>query len=304
MALVAEVSRRLTERDRFLIGLLGEHRVFTTAQIHELAFESRRRAELRCAELYRLRVLERFRPFRAVGSAPYHFVLDDLGARVLAVEKGGDGEPSSFRRTATLALERSQRLEHLVGTNGFFTSLVGSARHGSAMALRAWWSEARCARAWGESVRPDGFGIWEEESRRLAFFLEHDNGTETTERLAEKLAGYEDLARRAGEVTAVLFSFASPGREAAARRALAPSLGPGQARTPVATAVRAAGVPPVGPVWLPVASDGPRRRLIALADPSEEHAPQRGAQGTPGGGTAPLEGRASGTPAPAVLPPW
>lgn len=268
MALVAEVARRLTERDRFLIRLLGEHRVFTTGQIHELAFESRRRAELRCSELYGLRILERFRPYRSMGSAPYHYVLDDLGARVLAAEKGSDGEPSSFRRTATLALEHSQRLEHLVGTNGFFTSLVRSARHGEGIALRSWWSEGRCARAWGESVRPDGFGIWEEEGRRLAFFLEHDNGTETLERLVAKLAGYEDLARRAGEATAVLFSFASTGREASARRALTSwALGPGRPRTPVATAARVPGFFPAGPVWLPVASDDPRRRLISLARP-------------------------------------
>jgi hypothetical protein len=41
------VASRLTDRDRVLIRLLHEHRVFTSAQVHDIGFDSYRRAQER-----------------------------------------------------------------------------------------------------------------------------------------------------------------------------------------------------------------------------------------------------------------
>ena len=156
-------------------------------------------------------------------------------------------------------LASSQRLAHVVGTNGFFTALLRSARTRPGCALTEWWSERRCAREWGEVVRPDGYAVWAEQGRSLPFLYEHDNGTERLDRLAAKLDGYARLAEEAGHPNWVLFSFPGARREAEARRALA------HPAVPVGTAARTPGFAPDGPVWVPVASTGPRLRLAQLA---------------------------------------
>src|ERR1019366_10714955 len=129
-------------------------------------------------------------------------------------------------------LAASQRLAHLVGLNGFFCSLLGSARSRLGCRLEEWWSERRCARERGEVVRPDGYGIWTEADTSLPFLLEYDNGTERLERLAGKLPGYAGLAAAAGHPNWVLFTFPTPRREHDARRVLA------ERSVPVATASR------------------------------------------------------------------
>ncbi|MDA8285628.1 MAG: replication-relaxation family protein, partial [Actinomycetota bacterium] len=125
--------------------------------------------------------------------------------------------------------------------------------------LEEWWSERRCAREWGEVVRPDGYGIWTEHRTSLPFLLEHDNGTERLDRLAQKLDGYARLAAEAGHPNWVLFTFAGPRREAEARRVLSHPI------VPVATSARSPGMAPESAVWLPVTSAGPRLRLAQLA---------------------------------------
>jgi Replication-relaxation len=83
---VADLAGRLTERDRQLCRLLAEHRVFTSHQITDLAFNHLDTAEDRLRALTALGVLDRFRPRRDTGSAPYHYVLGPIGAAMLAAE--------------------------------------------------------------------------------------------------------------------------------------------------------------------------------------------------------------------------
>lgn len=256
------VLGRLTERDRRLCRLLDEHRVLTTAQIADALFSGARRARMRLGDLYGLEVLDRFRP-RSGSAAPFHWVLGPLGTAVVAAEQGIDPGGMSWRRRLATDLAATQRLDHLVGTNGFFCSLLRSARTSPGRALEVWWSEQRCAREWGEVVRPDGYGIWIEDATSLPFLYEHDNGTERLERLARKLDGYARLARAAGHPSWVLFSFASPRRESDAAAKLRHPV------VPVATCTRRPGVGPDGAVWQPVGSsrgrDGGRLRLVELA---------------------------------------
>ncbi|MHB1555547.1 MAG: replication-relaxation family protein, partial [Acidimicrobiales bacterium] len=76
--LVTAAAHHLTDRDRSICSLLAEHRVLTTDQIGTVTFDSPISARHRLATLYRLRVLDRFRPFRRVGTAPNHWVLDAI----------------------------------------------------------------------------------------------------------------------------------------------------------------------------------------------------------------------------------
>jgi hypothetical protein len=273
---LARLAGRLTDRDRAILHLIGEHRVFTTAQLAAVFFGSQDRAEHRLRQLTHARLLARFRPHRrhGEGSAPYHYVLGPLGAAILAAEHDGDLRRVNYRPDKALAIAHSQHLGHLVGVNGFFTALAASARHrrphaATAASLTAWWSERRCADHWGHVVRPDGYGRWREHDREVDFFLEYDRGTEPLDRLAAKLHAYSQLADATRIATPVLFWLPTTGREATVRQALA-----GQTRWAslpflVATANRALDRGPADPVWLPLSYTWPRHRLIDLVASSE-----------------------------------
>lgn len=276
---VDTLAARLTPRDRYLCRMLHEHRVLTVAQVADLAFDSLSAAQHRLVILYRQRLIDRFRPFRPTGSAPFHYVLDRGGATVLATERGVKVDKLGYRRDKTLGLAHSQRLAHLVATNGFFAALAASARRsGDDVRLAAWWPETRCDAAWGDHVHPDGYGQWQQADRAVEFFLECDRGTEPHERLAAKLDGYRDLADAtnpdpaiATRNVAVLLWFHSPLRESAFHARIRHA-GP----LTVATAVAAPHRNPAGPVWRRVGDrDAHRVPLIAaahipLTDPSDE----------------------------------
>ena len=253
------VAGRLTERDRLICRLLDEHRVLTTAQVADVGFTGERRARMRLAELHALDLLDRFRPQAWGNPAPYHWTLGPLGAALVAAEAGLEPSALAWRRTLAHELAHSQRLAHLVGINGFFCALLRSARTRPGCWLEEWWSERRCAREWGEVVRPDGYGVWTEAGTSLPFLLEYDNGTETLARLAGKLGGYTRLAVAAGHPNWVLFSFGSPRRETEARRVLAHPV------VPVATSARLPGMAPESAVWSPVTSGAGRLGLAQLA---------------------------------------
>ena len=260
--LVASVARRLTPRDRLLCQVLFDHKVLTTEQVTDLCFDSLTTARHRLTALYQLRVLDRFRPFRPIGSDPYHYVLDTLGVEIVAADRGIEVPRPGLRHTRALALADSQRLAYLLGVNGLFCSLARWARTAEDAELAEWWSERRCAAEWGEVVRPDGFGTLRQRDRVGEFFVEVDRGTETLDRLAGKVGGYAELVRATGWTPWLCFWFPGPSREAETRRVLA------HPEVPVATGAAGivqAGTGPGGAVWLPVGETGPRRHLIDLA---------------------------------------
>jgi hypothetical protein len=260
---LATLAGRLTARDRTLCRLLHQHRVLTTPQLTDLAFPSRNVAEHRLAILHQLGVVDRFRPHHTPGSAPYHYVLGPLGAAMLAAQHDHDPAQLGYRRDRALALAHSQRLAHLVGVNGFFCALARAARRHPDAELELWWSEQRCATRWGLLVRPDGYGRWREQHSRVDFFLEYDRGSEAPQRLAGKLAGYTDLARASQIATPLLLWLPTPTRETAARHALHGTSLPVATATPTPTPLP--DHTPAGPVWLPLHTSGPRRRLAQLA---------------------------------------
>lgn len=283
---LGHLAARLTPRDLWLCELVDEHRVLTTHQLTDLAFPNLDTAEHRLVILHRLGLLERFRPRRDLGTAPYHYVLGSAGARVLAARHGLDPSSVRYRRDDALGVAHWQQLDHLVAVNGFFSALARAARDRADRALATWWSERRCAARWGGLVRPDGYGRWRDADAEVDFFVEVDLATEPPRRLAAKLAGYHNLVAATQITTPVLFWFPTPQREATARAALGTPTIPVATASPTRPANNAGG--PAGPVWLWLGSTTPRLPLAALAHhPISPAAPTTGPHDLPAPATTP-----------------
>jgi Replication-relaxation len=282
---LATLAGRLTPTDRALCRLLAEHQVLAADHIACLLYGSTHTTRHRLLALQRLRVVDRFRPLVPLGegSAPYHYVLGEAGAIVLAAELGVEPHQLGYRRDRALAIAHSPTLPRLLAANGFFAALAAAARRQPGAALLEWWPAGRCAQQWGELVRPDAYGRWREAGVEIDFFLEilqpdHDEhtagafdtsgmgeagvrGDGWVERLARRLAGYATLAAGTQIPTPVLVWFPTARLEAQARAGL-PVLA-----VPAATAHPDPASPagPAGAVWLALDATGPRRRLAVLA---------------------------------------
>src|SRR6266511_4504669 len=77
---IQRVAASITERDQLICIDLHEHRVLTTQQLYELHFSSPQRARSRLARLHAMGVLWRNRPRAQLGSLPWHYTLDAIGA--------------------------------------------------------------------------------------------------------------------------------------------------------------------------------------------------------------------------------
>jgi DNA-binding CsgD family transcriptional regulator len=259
---LADLAGRLTQRDRQLLRLLAEHHVLTSHQLAELAFGHLDTAEDRLRTLTTLEVVDRFRPRRDTGSAPYHYVLGPLGAAVLAAEQGIGVADLGYRRASTLAVAHHRSLPELVRGNGFFAALAGHTRRHPDAELLLWWSPRRCQATWGALIQPQGFGRWREGGALLDFFLACDNPSDEVARLAAALAGYDELAHANPRLaTVTLLWMTTPEREAKSRPVLHPHA------CLVATATSLGGRNPADAIWLPLGTSGPRRRLADLAHP-------------------------------------
>jgi hypothetical protein len=260
------VLNSLTDRDRRLVATLAEHQVLTTNQIAQLAFPSLDVAQRRLLRLNRISVLDRFRWHAPVGSEAWHYTLGPIGAALVAAERGVEApKPADLRRRA-LRVAASPRLEHLLGINGWFCTLVAHARTHPGTVLLEWWSQRRCAEHYGELVRPDGYGAWLEDGRKVEFFVEYDTGSESLSRLAAKLAGYAELVTAGGPNHPVLIWLRSATREAHLHQHLArhaPACLVATASTELAATLD---INPAGPVWLVPGSD--RRRSLVDFDAS------------------------------------
>ena len=232
-ALVMAVAHRLTQRDRSILTMLSRHRVFTTDQLAEMYFDNTNTAQHRLTTLYKLRLLDRFQPLdHRYASLPYHYVLDALGAVVVAAERGEDPDTSRWRPDKALAIEKSQRLRHLVGVNGFFSGLLAESRRREDCDLSLWWSERHCASQFDRIAQPDRLGVWEEAGNRVVFCLKYDRSTEALERLEKKLKSYEYLQGASRHAYRICFCFGHPRRETGARRVLDKSHRPRWPRPP------------------------------------------------------------------------
>ena len=287
-------ASHLTERDRWLVRLVGEHRVLTTDQLAALGFGSLTTARHRLSVLVRLKVLRRFRPHPETGSAPWHYLLGPVGAALLGAEDRDEKKwAPQVRADRQIALERSQRLAHMTGRNWVFISLAAHAQQAGGQ-LREWLNEAQAADRYehravvnsGDRWRlphPDGAATWGQDGREVTFLLEYDTGTEHLPVLAGKLDGYQVLAAglawTGDPCPPLLFCFPSPRREQGARRALAAGRDAASLRI-ASTAADPRSVSLAGPVWLPLLGETSRQvRLIdleeAMPDPWQDYREQQ-----------------------------
>jgi Replication-relaxation len=262
---------RLTDGDWQVCRLLADHQVLTTGLLSLLLDAPPRTLQQRLTTLTTLKVVDRFRPHQPVGagSAPYHYLLGEAGAAVLAADTSATVDRSGWDSAALLGVAHANgRLTHLLGVNTLLAQLTHTARHRAGTRLVCWWPAGRCQAHWGRLIAPDAYARWQDPDGEVDFFLHHHPAGPATDQPKVRLGGYNDLAAATGITTPVLLSASDPDQEAHLRAQLA-----GQRRlVPVATSNPACG-PPTEAVWLPTSSpaDGRRHRLGALAHPDPWH---------------------------------
>jgi predicted transcriptional regulator len=260
--LVKDVASSLTDRDRQILRLLRWHRVLTTSQVHVMFFSDRNTAQHRMTRLHDLRLVERFRPIRCGRDGEYHYVLDVVGAYIVAAMATEDLNKDikmRWRSDQALAIATSQRLVHTVGANDVFVRLVAAARPRPDTRLATWWGEHYCKERFAGVVYPDGVGVWQEGPAGVVFCLEYDRGTEQLSRLVKKAGDYARLEEASGWAFWVLVVVPGPRRERGVRGALS---GQGLA---VATTTASLAERPADAAWAPLGADGRRVRLAELA---------------------------------------
>lgn len=264
------ILNHITQRDMDICVDIYQHRFLTTRQIFEIHFTSEIRARVRTHELYLLGVLDRFRPPQRPGSAPWHYVLDRIGAEIVSGVLDSDVAKRYFENNRPQRLARSPRLEHMRAVNDFFTRLIYAARQSPGYRVKRWWGERKSAANCHGIVNPDGIGTLRGpkkyeglEHRSISFFLELDRGTEESARLERKVDEYAEAAISPLLPRILIFSVPNERRERYVRDATSsPEL-------TIATAIQEKHLSdPLGYNWLPL---GFTRRvpLIDLWVPKE-----------------------------------
>ncbi len=239
---LSKAVRILTPRDRRLIDALHAHRVLTTEQLMHLFFRNPTTTRHRLLRLEQHRLLTRFRPWRAAGTAPSHWTLDLAGLiicdasqprRPLSWQDDAESPEALLKRMRSQrmsldALAHSTHLTHRIETTSFFTRLIWDARtHHDGRALARWWNERRLGEQLGsyqiQHLQPDGYGAWQQDGALIEFFLEYDRGTEPLARLREKIAGYPELIAWVGRPMVILIALPSTRRLANAKADLWPA---------------------------------------------------------------------------------
>jgi hypothetical protein len=281
---LAELARHLTERDREIALCLYEQQLLATDQLTLLFFSSKRRAQDRLLFLYRQRVLDRFYPPARFGAGKpqAHWLLDEAGAQLVAAMLGVERKRLGWQRRDVWASHR--QLAHRLEANRFVTDLVAATLADETVGVTAWYGPRAAAERLEQRVRPDALLLLQTATGdAIECCLEWDRGTESGERLAEKLARYRLAERKLRyldpEPRSVLFVVPGPGRLETLRRAAAASSDGGNAgsgRWPlVATttaALRRQGA--LGAIWQPLARPNePARALTELPARADPRAP-------------------------------
>ncbi len=195
---IADLPAHLTERDRRIALDCYEHHVLRTDQLKRLHFTGLRTASARLGLLYELRVLDRIRPSakRGEGTLPYHWILDEAGALIVADHKGIDPSQLHYTHADALRYATSRNLTHHVQANEFFTRLATDANHARG-ALSEWYGVRTLAHLFAGTLLSDGYGVLNLPGRApLHVLLELDRGTESSQILREKAKRYAEILPR------------------------------------------------------------------------------------------------------------
>lgn len=124
------------------------------------------------------------------GSSPYHWILDEAGAHVVAAQYGIERRELKWRHTTALALADSPKLHHHIEINEFFAQLAHEAS-ASGGALAEWYGERTIHGLLGGLVWPDGYGVLALPERApIHLLLELDRATEPAAQLRDKATRY------------------------------------------------------------------------------------------------------------------
>jgi hypothetical protein len=269
---VFELARHLTERDREVALCLYDQQVLTTDQLALLFFSSKRRAQDRLLFLYRQRVLDRFYPpsrFDA-GKPQAHWLLDEAGAHLVAASLDLDRRHLDWQRRDDWGSH--PQLAHRLEVNRFATELIAATLQDPALGVVAWFGPRQAAARLGErmrgTLRPDTELILTTVAGPVDLLLEWDRGTETLDRLDEKLRRYRKAESKLhyedDEPRSILFVL--PGRRRLENlRELCAVLdrdGSWPILATTARELRAAGA--LAPIWQRLDADTPPQRLTDL----------------------------------------
>src|SRR6266540_1834797 len=192
---LAEVARHVTERDREIALCLYEQQLLATDQLTLLFFSSRRRAQDRLLFLYRHRVLDRFYPPTRFGSGKpqAHWLLDEAGAILVAAQLGVERKKLGWQRRDDWGSH--PQLAHRLETNRFVTDLIAATLAERSLGVTWWVGPAEAVRRLNvdehlPSPRPDGAFELVCPAGSIECYLEWDRGTETRQRLHDKLLAY------------------------------------------------------------------------------------------------------------------
>jgi len=191
---VFELARHLTERDREVALCLYEQQVLTTDQLALLFFSSKRRGQDRLLFLYRRRVLDRLYPPARFGAGKpqAHWLLDEAGAHLVAASLGLDRRQLDWQRRDDWASH--PQLAHRLEVNRFVTDLIAATLTDPFRGVVAWYGPRQAAARLGGrmhgKVRPDAELILATHRGPVDLLLEWDRGSETLDRLDEKLRRY------------------------------------------------------------------------------------------------------------------
>ena len=280
---VFELARHLTERDREIVWVLFEQQLLTTDQLTLLFFSSRRRAQDRLLFLYRYRVLDRFYPPARFGSGKpqAHWLLDEAGAILVAAQLGVERKKLGWQPRDDWGSH--PQLAHRLETNRFVTDLIAATLVERSLGVTWWVGPREAARRLNvdehlPSPRPDGAFEVVCPAGSIECYLEWDRGTETRERLHDKLLAYLQMHElwdyKQWPPLNLLFVVPGAGRLATLEGAVADLRENGKWKgypfftvwgLLAATAEDLARQGPLAPVWFPLTGDRRPRSITELA---------------------------------------
>ncbi len=226
----AILAASLTQRDLTILISLAAYRYLNLHQLERLFFPSSRSAQIRLKQLKDQGLIQRWKVIEPPGITrrPSVFLLSPRGARVLAASRSED--PKSLVRQARLAELQCLNVTHDLQANGFFVELAMASRDIPDQGLYHWVGEAAIRSAVrsgqprsrrGEAApASDGWGRYLTPSGEVIFELEWDRGTESLQRLQQKIRSYIGYFknRRNAELHHVLFVLPHLAREGAVLR--------------------------------------------------------------------------------------